>query len=148
MAYFIFSKNLDNITGTLSRIAENEYDYNNLNITPDVYKIIQVNLTDFNNVKYGSKFVIKYNNNEIFYENQLITFQEKINLQDYIEIQKKIIKQFTDNNANHALLTRWNNYYTQLSNLNLDNITFPLNKSLEQYFNDLGQPSFHILQIP
>lgn len=89
MAYFIFSKNLDNITGTLSRIAENEYDYNNLNITPDVYKIIQVNLTDFNNVKYGSKFVIKYNNNEIFYENQLITFQEKINLQDYIEIQKK-----------------------------------------------------------
>lgn len=148
MAYFIFSKNLDNITGTLSRIAENEYDLNNLNITPDVYKIIQVNLTDFNNVKYGSKFILKYNGNEVFYENQLITFQQKINLQNYIEIQKKIIKQFTDNNPNHQLLIRWNDYYTQLNNLNLDNITFPLNKSLEQYFNDLGQPSFHISQIP
>jgi hypothetical protein len=36
----------------------------------------------------------------------------------------------------------------QLNNLNLDSITYPLNKSLEQYFNDLGQPSLNPLQIP
>ena len=34
------------------------------------------------------------------------------------------------------------------NNLNLDNIVFPLEKSLEQYFKDLGQPSYNILQLP
>jgi hypothetical protein len=36
----------------------------------------------------------------------------------------------------------------QLNNLNLDSITYPLNKSLEQYFSDLGQTSLNPLQIP
>ena len=61
---------------------------------------------------------------------------------------KKQIKQFIEYNPNHSLFTLWNNYYNQLDSLNLDNITYPLNKSLEQYFSDLGQPSLNILQLP
>ena len=61
---------------------------------------------------------------------------------------QKDIKSFLDNNVNHSLYNVWNDYYNQLSSLNLDDIIYPLNKSLEQYFNDIGQPSYNILQLP
>ena len=148
MAYFIFYKNLDNISGTLYRIAETQSDLNNLNITQSEYKIIEDSENNFNLVKFNNKYVDKYNNNNIFYIDQITKFDSNDQLQTYVDGLKKKIKEFTDNNINHPLFDRWNNYYNKLNNLNLDNITYPLNKSLEQYFNDLGQPSFNILQLP
>jgi len=149
MAYFIFSKNLEDISGTIYKIAENAIDFNNLNIEKSEYKIIEDSETNFNLVKLGNKFPEKYNNNNtITYIDQINSFNNKNQVQSYINNFKNQIKQFTDNNPNHLLLSRWNNYYNQLNNLNLDSIVYPLNKSLEQYFNDLGQTSFNILQIP
>jgi len=147
MAYFIFGKNLDNIEGTIYRIAENQSDLNNLNILQSDYKIIEEPQSNFNLVKYGNKFPIKYSNDTITYIDQTNLFN-KNHLQSYVNNFKNQIKQFTDNNPNHQLLSLWNNYYIQLNNLNLNNITYPLDKSLEQYFNDLGQPSLSPLQIP
>lgn len=148
MAYFIFQKNLDNIQATLCKIAENESDLNNLNIIQSDYKIIEDSQSNFNSVKFRNKFIDKYNNNNITYVDEIILFGKKNDLQNYINNIKQSVKQFTDNNPNHPLFNRWNDYYAQLSNLNLDSITYPLNKSLEQYFNDLGQPSLNILQLP
>lgn len=148
MSYFIFTPNLDNVSGTIYKIAENQSDFSNLNITPLVYKIIEDSEFNFNLVKLGSKIADKYNNNTITYIDITISFNSKNELQNYVNNFKKTIKQFTDNNPNHPLFNRWNEYYNQLNFLNLDTVTYPLNKSLEQYFNDLGQPSFHILQIP
>jgi hypothetical protein len=148
MAYFIFTNNVDNVSGTTYRIAENESDLNNLNITQSVYKIIEDSQSNFNLVKYGTKWIEKYIDNTITYIDQNVSFNDKNKLQNGINNFKKAIKEFTDNNPNHPLFDRWNNYYNQLNNLNLDSISYPLNKSLEQYFNDLGQPSFNILQLP
>lgn len=148
MSYFIFGKNLDNVSGTLYKIAENQSDLNNLIIAPSVYQIIEDSQSNFNLVKLGNKIVDKYNNNTITYIDITFSFYDKNELQNYINNFKKEIKQFTDNNPNHPLLSRWNDYYNQLNNFNLDSITYPLNKSLEQYFNDLGQPSYNILQLP
>jgi hypothetical protein len=55
---------------------------------------------------------------------------------------------FTKNNPNHPYFTLFNNYLNQVKNFNLDDLTFPLRISLEQYFQNLGQPSFNPLQIP
>jgi hypothetical protein len=148
MTYFIFGKNLDNIENTIYRIAQNQSDLNNLNILQSNYKIIEDSESNFNLVKYGTKCPKKYNDNTITYVDQTISFLSKQSLQNYVDVFKNQIKQFTDNNPNHPLVILWNNYYTQLNNLNLDNITYPLDKSLEQYFNDLGQPSLNPLQIP
>jgi len=148
MAYFVFGKNLDNTIGTIYRIAENQPELNNLNINQSDYKIIEESDENFNNVKLGNKFPIKYNNNIITFQNQTVFFTKKEDLQKSIDQFKNQIRNFTENNPNHQLFSRWSNYYTQLNNLNLDSITYPLNKSLEQYFNDLGQPSYNILQIP
>ena len=150
MAYFVFGKNLDNINNTIYRIAENENDLNNLNITQDVYKIIEDSQSNFNLVKFMNKFPEKYVGNTITYIDQIpsIAFPSKKELQAYVNNVKENIKQFTNNNPNHPLFDRWNNYYNQLNTLNLDTVSYPLNKSLEQYFNDLGQTSLNPLQIP
>ena len=148
MAYFIFLKNLDNIEETIYRIAENESDLNYLNLTQSDYKIIEDSQSNFNLVKLKNKFPIKYVNNVITYVDEINKYHDKIELGIYVNNTKNTIKNFIDNNPNHSLLSRWNNYFNQLNSLNLDSITYPLNKSLEQYFNDSGQTSLNPLQLP
>jgi hypothetical protein len=148
MAFFIFSKDLDNVEATLYKIAENQSDLDNLNINQSNYKIIEDSQSNFNLVKLENKVISKYDNNVIIYIDKNTTYENKADLKINIDALQQQIKQFTDNNPNHPLFNRWSSYFTQLNNLNLDSITYPLNKSLEQYFNDLGQPSFNILQLP
>ena len=164
MSYFIFLKNVDNVEGTIYKIAENQFDLDNLNIIKNSYEIIEDSLSNFELVKYNNKLPIKYNNKSIIYNDIEINFVDEIftdkngvqivitsaknTLKDYIENFKNQIKIFTNNNKNHALFNRWDNYYNQLNSLNLDSITYPLNVSLEQYFNDLGQSSLSPLQLP
>ena len=148
MSYFIFLKNLDNVEGTICKIAENNDDLNYLNINQLDYKVIEDSKENFDLVKFKNKFIQKYNNNIITYINETISFNDKDKLQVNINNLKQQIKQFIDNNPNHSLFSRWNSYYDQLNNLDLDSITYPLNKSLEQYFNDIGQPSYNIIQLP
>ena len=134
--------------GSTYKIAENQNDLNNLNIIQSDYKIIEDSQENFNAVKYKTKSIDKYNSNQIFYEDSSIKFMNKEELSNYIVLTKTAIQMFLDSNQNHSLYNQWNNYKNQITNLNLNNITYPLNKSLEQYFNDLGQPSFNILQLP
>ena len=148
MAFFIFIKNKDNIPGCLYKIAENISDLNNLNIMQSDYKIIEDSAENFNAVKLQTKIIEKYNAETIFYQNNNLSFSKKIILETIINYEKDTISNFLKNNPNHPLFNRWNDYLNQLNNLNLDSITYPLNKSLEQYFNDLGQPSLNILQLP
>jgi hypothetical protein len=150
MAYFIFSNNFDNQEGFLYKIAENEFNLNNLNIDKSNYKIIEDSQSNFNLVKFGNKIPSKYNNNNntITYVDNVTSFINKQELQEYINNFKKQINQFLKNNLNHPLYNQWNDYYNQLNNLDLNSIIYPLNKSLEQYFNDLGQLSLNHLQLP
>ena len=148
MSYFIFLSNFNNLEGSLYRIAENQNDLNGLNIIQTDYKIIEDSQSNFDLVKYGNKHPIKYNNNTIVYNDTNISFSNKEKLKNFVQELNILIKQFTDNNKNHSLFNRWSDYSNQLNSLNLDSITYPLNKSLEQYFKDLGQPSYNILQLP
>jgi hypothetical protein len=158
MAYFIFIKNSEDVQNTLYRIAENEFDLNNLNISQTNYKIIEDSQSNFDAVKYGTKNVLKYNNN-ITYEDKITSFEDVIkdgllvksgeeHLNDYVLNCKNAINQFLKNNQNHQLFNRWNNYYNQLNSLDLNTVTYPLNTTLEQYFKDQGQESLSTLQLP
>ena len=148
MSYFIFLKDSDNIEATIYKIAENQSDLNNLNILQNSYKIIEDSQSNFNSVKLRTKLPIKYNINTITYIDQIISFKDKNKIQNYVNSFKQQIKNFTDSNPNHPSFNLWDNYYNQLNNLNLDSITYPLDKSLEQYFSDVGQTSLNPLQIP
>jgi hypothetical protein len=148
MAYFVFLKNLDNLEGSLYRIAENLSDLNNLNIHKEDYKIIEDTQENFNFVKFAKKSVLKYSGETITYVDNVDLIKNKSNIEFQIKRFKEMIQEFLKNNKNHPLFNRWNDYNNQLNNVNVDSITYPLNKSLQEYFNDLGQPSFHILQLP
>ncbi len=147
MAYFIFV-NVNNVEGTLYRMAETQNDLNNLNIIKDDYKIIEDTQENFNAVKLGIKEAIKFNNNTINYINKTNKYSDKQSLKEYVENIKNLINWFKESNSNHPSFEIWSNYYNQLNNLNLNSISYPLDKSLEQYFDDLGQPSYNILQMP
>jgi len=148
MSYFIFIKDLDNIDNTIYRIANTQTDLENLNLNQSYYKIIVDSQDNFNAVKLIKKQALKYNQDTITFIDVEVNFQDKIDLNKYILMLKQSIKDFLDNNPNHPIYEQWNSYYNQLNNLNLDSITYPLNKSLQQYFNDLGQPSLNPLQLP
>jgi hypothetical protein len=148
MPYFILLKVSDGGAGSLYRIAENESDLNNLNLIKSDYIILEDSQVNFDNFKYRNKSILNFDNNNINYTNFNVRFENKNKLINYIETIRLSIKEFLENNKNHALYNRWKQYDDQLKNLNLDNIVFPLEKSLEQYFKDLGQPSYNIIQIP
>jgi len=148
MAYFIFLKNLDNEAGSFYKMAENLSDLNNLNIFKDDYKIIEDTQENFNLVKFNKKIPEKYSGDTITYQDKIFFIKNKVNMEDEINYNKKLIKKFLENNPNHLLFNRWNSYYNQLNNVNVDSFTYPLNKTLQEYFNDLEQPSYNILQLP
>jgi len=148
MAYFIFKNNCDNLEGTLYKIAENQNDLNNLNIILSDYKIIEDSQSNFDAVKLCNQSIIKYNNNIITYLDNIVIFDNSEILKQYINNFDIILKKFLNNNPNHPQFNKWNNYSNQLSSLNLGLINYPLNKSLEQYFEEQGQPSLNPLQLP
>jgi hypothetical protein len=120
MSYFIFPKNSDNLTGSIYRIAENQSDLNNLNINKLDYKIIEDSEVNFNNVKYGTKFVTQYSGDIVSYEDNIYFYADIVKdgnliitakeiLKTYVFATKRSIKQFLDNNSNHPLYSRWDN---------------------------------------
>lgn len=149
MSYFIFLKNEQNIQGSVYKIAENQSDLNNLNLNIDFYKIIECTIENFTEVKFNKKYILSYDsNNNLTYKYVTPIFINKLDLQKYITFFKTDIQNFLSNNPNHPLFNRWQNYYNQLNNLNLDNINYPLEMSLEEYFFNMQLPSYSTLQIP
>jgi hypothetical protein len=149
MAYIICLKNFDNIQGTLCKIAENQFDLDNLNIKQDQYKIIEISKQDFNDIKFGRKIFDFYNGDNVTY---IVDLKESIkdeeNLKKIILNIKKQIKDFLDNNLSHSLYSKWNTYYNQLSGIDTKSINYPINSSIEEYVLTLNIDSLNPLQLP
>lgn len=150
MAYFIFSKNLPNVRGTLYRIAENISDLDNIIKNKEVYNIVETTQSNFDSLKFGTKIVISYDtdNNLIFEDTGDHGFRSKIELDNYINYFKNYIKNFLENNKNHIYYDKWNNYYNQLNDLNTNTFTYPFKITLEKYFDTLNKTSLNPLQLP
>jgi hypothetical protein len=150
MAYFIFLKNSDNIEASLCKIAANSSDLNNLNIIKEDHTIIEVSDNDFNDVRLGKKEVVKHVGNNVTYKNINFIAEDKDLYKKTIANKANYIKTnvLEANPTNHPHYSKWETYYNQLINLNVDNLTFPQTKSEEQLFEDLGQLSLNTLQIP
>jgi len=148
MSYLICIKNFENIPGSLYKIAENETDLNNLNIDINNFKIIEISQNDFNSLKLQDKFFVSYDNNNIatYSESKDPCYSSINSLKNDISSTINTINMFLDNNKNHVDYSKFNSYKTQLSNIDINN--YPLTKSIPEYFNDLGQTSLNVLQIP
>ena len=159
MAYIVLAKNIANNDNEalLYNIAKDKNDLDCLNIIPSDYIIVEESEENFNAVKNGIKYPVTYDNSVISYENVTPYFHNKEDLQNYINQFKKKIKTFTDNDLNKTKTcwNMWEDYYNQLEELNVQlndleflKDDFPMEKSLQQYFDDLGKISLSPLQIP
>jgi cell fate (sporulation/competence/biofilm development) regulator YlbF (YheA/YmcA/DUF963 family) len=159
MAYIVLAKNIANNDNEalLYNIAKDKNDLDCLNIIPSDYIIVEESEENFNAVKNGTKYPATYNKGVISYDDVTSYFHNKEDLQNYINQFKKKIKTFTDNDLNKTKTcwNTWDDYYNQLEELNVQlndleflKDDFPMEKSLEQYFDDLGKISLSPLQIP
>jgi len=151
MAYLICIKDQDDRQGSLCKIAENENDLNILIKEKGLYKIIEISEQDFNDLKIGLKRFIKYNNNDITFENfEGQSFINKQGIKTHIDILKKSINSFLKNefNSTHVYYSKWKTYHDQLDTINVDNIEVPLNIPFEKYLSDNNIQPLNLLQLP
>ena len=78
MAFFLFSENLENVSGSFYRIAEDENFLNSFNIIKSDYRIIEDSSANFIAVQEGTKFPDKYVGNTIAYVDNSVSFKTKI----------------------------------------------------------------------
>jgi cell fate (sporulation/competence/biofilm development) regulator YlbF (YheA/YmcA/DUF963 family) len=157
MVYIILIKNIVDNKAYLHSLAKDQNDLNCLSITSSNYTIVEESEENFNAVKNGTKYPATYNKGVISYDDVTSYFHNKEDLQNYINQFKKKIKTFTDNDLNKTKTcwNMWEDYYNQLEELNVQlndleflKDDFPMEKSLQQYFDDLGKISLSPLQIP
>jgi hypothetical protein len=147
MAYLIFRKDLEGQNNSLTHIAENQNDLNNLFLN-DTHKIIEVSNSDFLNIKLIKKLAIKFNGDTV-------TYSEPLDYTKYNKIGVKInmdsvINDFNNtlkNNPNSYFKDRINNYVSFLKNYNIDNLPDPLPMSLEEYLYNNNQTVLIPLQV-
>ena len=148
MAYLIFNKDLDNVAGSLCAIAANDTDLNNLNIDLDGVKKISIDDSVFTQVQLSEKYPISYNGETVNYIDYADSHTSQEQFQSVIDDRISSINNFLTSNENHPDYTKWNNFKTQLTNLNINDLTYPYEKSLEKHLSDNSLTVLNILQLP
>jgi len=90
MAYLIFNNEAEDVLNSLTSIAENDINLNfltggNLNI----YKIIDINNSDFNLIKLNKKIVLSYSGNVVNYTDKVYSIIDPIFKDKYINQEKE-----------------------------------------------------------
>jgi len=141
MAFVLFNNGND-----VYALADNENYLNNLNIIKSDYNIFPISNENFNFVRLNQKS-IAFVNGQIVYENLTHNFTKET-LTNYVKSFIRKIDHFLKANPNHLFFQLWKDYQTVLKSLNLDNIQYPLNKSLEEYLEQSGTIALNPLQVP
>jgi|TARA_B110000285_G_C14761751_1_gene439868 hypothetical protein len=148
MAYLIFNKDLDNVSGTLCAIAANNTDLNNLNIDLDTIKKITIDDSVFSQVQLSESFPESYDGETVIYAVVSHSYENQEIFQTDINNRISLINRFLKFNGDHPDYTKWNNFKTQLENLDIKGLTYPYEKSLEKHLLDNSLTFLNPLQLP
>lgn len=146
MKYLIFSKNLDNMGGTLCRVVPTQTIANNINYNND-YKVIEVADDVADDIITGQKVNVKYSGNTYSTENSDSThsFTNEDDLTRYIQ---NTINYYNDLIKTDGVdYSEWDSYITQLENFDTSSLTYPFQKTLEKHFKDNSLIYLHPLQL-
>lgn len=153
MAYAIIANN------QIYRIASNEAEKNDLNINENDYIIKDISDADFLKIKKDDPYTSFANNTLTITDKAAETIlgtPEEIQEESKRILQKHhqdLIKQFDaflldQNNQNKSLYSTIQSYRNYLNDFDYDSLTYPLNKTWEQYCNDNSISYINALQIP
>lgn len=153
MAYLIFSKE----NKGLYKIFEDDNELNNSTVDKNLYEVKTVANTDFKDVQYNIKGPELDNQNNITYiiYSTIPNFgiQSETQLLNCFYVRLNCVGDFLSNNKNHPDYIKWQNFYNTLNKyINnkslLNNITYPINLSFEQFLQSKGESILNILQLP
>ena len=151
MSIFVFSKNSDNQTGYLYRIASSQSVYDaNKNWQDDLYDVIVVNDDDYLAIKLGNKSVISKNGSTIFYDEISTSFNTQDSLTSYIDSVINLIDNWLINNSSKSLASLVITYKNFIKSINVSSLITEensLNSSLEAYVESQGITAIHPLEL-
>lgn len=127
------------------RIFENDSDESNFNEKKSNYIIKEVSDSDFLLIKQSKKFPT-YNGTDVILEDTSISFEDASQLQEYINntINNININYKISQAANKEA---WRTYKDTILNFDVSSISYPLNKTWEEYCENNSITYFHPLQM-
>ena len=154
MASFIFNKDQSKTHQALLNICENDNDlqYYPSNEHAD---IVTVSNEDFLKVKNCNSSIESYDGTNFTWFDHTASSPVPIEdrdkkeiLADYLTSIKDQIDEWLKEFPSHAKTSEWQTYRDYCHNIDLDSLTFPLNKSWEQYCADNSVSYKNILELP
>lgn len=143
MAYLIF-----NHKNHLVKIAANDSDRDSQNIVLSNHSVVNVSDDDFLRVK-TNVVEVSYDGTNVTYTDVTDNyFSDENVLQSYLDNIKQSISSFLDVNRDHSLHDSLMAYYSDLDHFDMSSISFPMDKTWEQYCNENSITFYHPLQIP
>ena len=144
MAYAVFNNN------EICRIAANENEKNDLNLLflPAIAK--DISDEDFLKLKKNNA-IATISGDTVSITDISSSFENEENLTKHISFLKTVTKDFLNPNSDNnekILYSTINNYYNTLNSFDVSTITFPLNKSWEDYCEENSIAYVSHLQIP
>jgi hypothetical protein len=115
----------------------------------DVHTQMDLTNDDFNSVRLNQKD-ISVSDGVLNTSDAEHNFQNEEELKNYIDSVIKNLNIFLDNdlNSSNPMFNSLQTYRTFLNQFDVSTITFPYEKSWEEYCNDNSITFFHPLQIP
>ena len=132
-------------SGEIFRIFENDSDENNFGEKKSNYTIKEISDSDFLLVKQNKKWPT-YDGTNVVLEDTFISFDDSTILQKYLDHKIEQIVEIT----NHSVAANKNNWLTfkdDMLNFDVSTISYPLNKTWEEYCEDNSITYFHALQM-
>lgn len=142
MAYLIFNSH-----NNIVKIASNDSDRDSLNIVLTDHTIKDVSDSDFLKIRTGAAVATYDGTNVTITDTGNTTFDETV-LKFIFNDLIKTITAFLENNQSNSLYVGINNYKEYLENFDTSTLTFPVDKSWEEYCNENSITFYHPLQIP
>jgi len=154
MASFIFNKDQVKNQQSLEKICENDSD---LQFYPsgDISDIVTVSDEDFNKIKKRSYSIESYDGTNFTWWDEhgsspvpVEDRDTKEILADYLTFVMKQIDDWLVEFPSHSKTSEWQAYRDYCNNVDVESMTFPLNKSWEEYCSDNGVTFKNLLELP
>jgi hypothetical protein len=140
MAYLIFNGN------DLYKIASSDEKVH-MNIEDVYYNVKTVSDSDFDNVRKNKKSA-KLSGDSVVYEDIVTLFINEESLQKHINEIVAQLEIFLESNPDNPMYSGLETYKNVLLSQDLSSITYPLNKTWEEYCVENSITYYSPLQIP
>jgi len=145
MPKIIFNKNSEVTEGRLFRIAKDQAHIDdNAGWNHDLYEIVDVSQTDYDQVKLGAKSITNFDGTNITYANT----SYQMSPEQHSTYKNTVLNQLNswlENNSSKPFATNVTNYKNYLNSLDIS--TIPSTTNLEQYINSQGEEVVNILEL-